>query len=278
MDYSKDTPAKDVKDTFKTKDALCRYVFLKTEKLTSALYIITDFLSDKEPLKWKLRELALSLVFEANSLTKDKKDFFGISGLGRVSFEINNIIILLDVAYVGGAVSQMNFEILKQEYQNLSNLINTRLEENSFKRFVSDESLGSYTALVDNSANHWSQRNEVSTAPSVSFGVHSSNEKNNNNLKAQNKVPLGSPMGQKDIKKDTINDLYGLNSKTEKKSIRKEQIINFLKDKSWTGIMDISKVLPDCGAKTVQRELLDMVSNNILKKQGERRWSKYMLS
>lgn len=240
------TSTKDQKDTLKTKDGLCRYVFLKLEKLTSALYMITDFLSDNEPLKWKLRELSLDLVFETKSLPKDRKDFFGVAGLGRVSLGLDNLITLLDVAYVGGTVSQMNLAILKQEYQMLFDLINIQLSESSLKKFISDEGVSTYPALVAS--------------------------------------PIGRPnptpiryIGQKDIKPDTVNDLYGLNSKTAKKSLRKEQIINFLKDKSWTGITEISKALPNCGSKTVQRELLEMVSLNILKKQGERRWSKYML-
>jgi hypothetical protein len=42
----KDNQIKDKKDTF---------VSLKAEKLASALYLVSDFLSDAEPLKWQLR-------------------------------------------------------------------------------------------------------------------------------------------------------------------------------------------------------------------------------
>ena len=39
-------------------------VFLnkKTEKLVTALYMVTSFLSDSEPLKWKLRENGVALL------------------------------------------------------------------------------------------------------------------------------------------------------------------------------------------------------------------------
>lgn len=271
----KDNNVQSLKDSFKTKENLCRYVFLKTEKLTSALYLVTDFLSDKEPLKWKLREISLNLVFDANSLSKDKKDFFGIAGLSRLSFEINNLILLLDVAYIGGAVSQMNFEILKQEYQNLLDLINTGLNENSLKRFISDESLNLVNSNNSLAVQNSSTANMTGRSASHSLGFASPLKKDFSlsSPKAENRLSIG----QKDTRKDSVNDLYGLNSKTAKKSLRKEQIINFLKDKNWTGINEISKALPDCGAKTVQRELLEMVSLNILKKQGERRWSRYML-
>jgi hypothetical protein len=202
-------------------------------------------------------------------LSKDKKDFFGTSGLGRVSFGVKNIISLLDVAYVGGAVSQMNFDILKQEYQNLADLITSQMTENSLIKYISDETIN----YLSEGGEDRKLESRLSEIPINSF--------------RNNPAPKGSVrktyllnkdfIGQKDTRKDTVNDLYGLNSNNEKKSLRKEQIINFLKDKTWTGIIEISKSLPDCGPKTVQRELLEMVSRNILKKQGERRWSKYML-
>ncbi len=277
MEHQKDITTKEQKDTLKTKDALCRYVFLKTQKLTSALYMVTDFLSDNEPLKWKLREFSLNIVSESNLLFRDKKDFFGVAGLNRISGEISDLINLLDVAYVGGAVSQMNFGILKQEYQTLLNLIEEQTNESSFKKFISDEVFSIYPTLSAGSVPTptWAQNKFSHPSNSNSFRLNQLSVKNT--VGKNSGQPSSHHIGQKDTKNGIENDLYGLNSKTEKKSLRKEQIINFLKDKSWTGIAEIAKSLPDCGAKTVQRELLEMVSLGILKKQGERRWSRYML-
>jgi len=50
-----------------------------------------------------------------------------------------------------------------------------------------------------------------------------------------------------------------------------------LKNQSNLTIKDFSKVITDCSEKTIQRELLDMVEKGIIKKEGERRWSKYSL-
>jgi len=43
-------------------------------------------------------------------------------------------------------------------------------------------------------------------------------------------------------------------------------------------IKDFTKNIKDCSEKTIQRELLAMVAKGVLKKEGERRWSKYFLS
>ena len=38
------------------------FVYKKTEKLITAVYMITNFIKDNEPLKWKIRESALALL------------------------------------------------------------------------------------------------------------------------------------------------------------------------------------------------------------------------
>ena len=42
-------------------------------------------------------------------------------------------------------------------------------------------------------------------------------------------------------------------------------------------IKEVSNIVPDVSEKTIQRELLNLVSEGVLKKTGEKRWSKYSL-
>ena len=57
---------------------------------------------------------------------------------------------------------------------------------------------------------------------------------------------------------------------------RERTILNFLKDKGeGISIKEIATALPNLGDKTLQRELQRMVSAGLLKKEGERRWSRY---
>ncbi len=58
---------------------------------------------------------------------------------------------------------------------------------------------------------------------------------------------------------------------------RSERIIAYTKDHPGSGIKAISKLFPGVSEKTVQRELLTLVSRGILQKEGERRWSRYSL-
>jgi DeoR/GlpR family transcriptional regulator of sugar metabolism len=58
---------------------------------------------------------------------------------------------------------------------------------------------------------------------------------------------------------------------------RQELIINTLKGQNNLTIKDFTKVIKDCSEKTIQRELLDLVEKGLIKKEGERRWSRYSI-
>ena len=63
-----------------------------------------------------------------------------------------------------------------------------------------------------------------------------------------------------------------------KKNSRQSIIINLLKRKKEIMIKDVSPLISGCSEKTIQRELLSMVAAGILKKVGEKRWSRYTLA
>jgi len=58
---------------------------------------------------------------------------------------------------------------------------------------------------------------------------------------------------------------------------RRERIKTVLDAKGDSTIKDISEIITDCSEKTIQRELNSLIEDNVVKRQGERRWSKYSL-
>lgn len=58
---------------------------------------------------------------------------------------------------------------------------------------------------------------------------------------------------------------------------RSERILDIIKDKGEATIKDISESVTDCSEKTIQRELINMIKDNVVLRDGERRWSKYKL-
>jgi len=66
-------------------------------------------------------------------------------------------------------------------------------------------------------------------------------------------------------------------SSTVKVNDRRERIKTILEAKGEASIKDIAEIVSDCSEKTLQRELNAMIKDNIVKREGERRWSRYSL-
>ena len=78
------------------------------------------------------------------------------------------------------------------------------------------------------------------------------------------------------ITKRTVNNLIK-DKEAFKRSNRQNIILSLLKKKKELTIKDISQIIKDCSEKTIQRELISFINAGVLKKTGQRRWSKYAL-
>ena len=56
---------------------------------------------------------------------------------------------------------------------------------------------------------------------------------------------------------------------------RRSRILDILKDRGEASIKDIGEVITDCSEKTIQRDLIRLIKDNLVMREGERRWSKY---
>lgn len=98
----------DIKDTTaekSIKDNPLQSVLLKLSKLATAAYMVTAFIDDKDPVKWKIREKCLSLMSDTEILNEQK-----------IIGHIDRMVYLLDIVLVNELASRMNFSLLKQEY------------------------------------------------------------------------------------------------------------------------------------------------------------------
>src|SRR3989338_522532 len=58
---------------------------------------------------------------------------------------------------------------------------------------------------------------------------------------------------------------------------RREKIVELLRLNGPSSVSDLARTVEGCSDKTIQRELVSMVSLGLLKKTGDRRWSRYSL-
>ncbi len=218
----------------------------KSQKLATALYLITGFFSDNEPLKWKLRDLSSRLI-SVSLLIKGNyfKHNSGVLEMRAIITEITSLLLVLKQA---GLISDMNYSIINQEFSSLLSIVSPSEEFESLGEMHIKRSFFSAPEIAQKEIGHISAPTQIS---------HTS---------------------IKTIKDKTTEDLKDFSVVAVKKNGRQSIIINLLKRKKEIMIKDVSPLIDGCSEKTIQRELLSMVHNGILNKIGEKRWSKYSLA
>ena len=212
-----------------SKDPSFVFVYKKTEKLATALYMVSNLFSDSEPMKWTLRtkiSSLLSFIIGFRDILESKEEQFFVD----VKTRILEIVSLLEIAFRSGLVSAMNFSILKGEFMKVV-------------QFMGD---------ARKSARHDADLKEnFFEIPHTPRSLAT--------------VGGGAPLGH-----DSVLNIH-------KRTNRQNIIINLLKKKDSLTIKDIARTITDCSEKTIQRELISLIEVGVVKKTGERRWSKYSL-
>lgn len=233
----------------------------RTNKLVTALFMVTDIMDREEPLRIKLRALGANIL----------SDMYANSS--HVARKITEILSFLNIAQTVGMISEMNSNVLRKEFSNLQrSFVDVRGES-----FLNEGE----TALMD-----FLREDRSLDAGQV--------ERQGGEFKGHERTTrVGVQKGGTLMKalSDKISDMSVSSPQNHDvlKQKRRGEIIEILKDasKSTTSfygltITDIKNkstgVLASAGEKTLQREIFSMVSDGILKKSGEKRWSRYFLT
>jgi len=249
------------------KDTGLSYIIKKTERIATAIYMISNFLDKEEPLKWELRKIATMILKNVMSFNNS-----ALSNKESVNLKVNSNFVelgaLFNLAYNSGFISQMNFQIVSNEITNLVQIISD---------YDKGQISGNQT-LFDKT--YFEVKKEIDTKKD-------NYQKTQLNNVVNEKAQLTSSI--KDIKdrivfkghKNDLNEFFEnqLHSRTQsvQHSDRIEKIMTILKTGGQHTVKDISDHFKDVSEKTIQRELQRMVDNGQIKKEGERRWTKYFL-
>ena len=237
------------------------FIFKKTERFVAALYILTELFPDTEPIKWELRSSGTSLgkdvlSFRERGTTLSKENISDVFGT------VIRTASLLEIAHIANLISAMNLTLFRKELDLLASFIEGRgkmgkgvggdapFHENFFR--VSKDMPGIKHPSVEPAAPVTSQQEDEVRK------------------------------GHRDIKDNVLYDTARVDKGHAmvrgKAEDRRCTILDVLKTRSVAVVKDFSMVIGGCSEKTVQRELLKMVQEGILRREGERRWSRYSLA
>jgi len=251
--------------------------YRKSNKLISALYMVTDIMDKDEPLRSKLRNLGANIISDIHSFNK------GQVFVNQINNRVSEVLSFLEIASSIGIISEMNSGILTKEFIELRKSIpeiDPKNEGNWLEEFMKEDPYLTSPLIKGRNKESVFSKGQISTR----IGV----QKGSTLLKAlSDRIPdlsrtnkMGNINNNSLIKNSNIDVL---------KNKRREEIILVIKDKmknstNFDGvtITEIKsnghEALTSCGEKTLQRELVSMVLSGVLKKTGEKRWSKYLLN
>lgn len=275
----------------------------KSERLVTALYLVTDLISDSEPIKHGLRKNAVALLSSMNALSQmDVKD--RIAELKVSLKSVTEIISLLHVSVTTGIVSHMNGELLMDGFRSLQLVLEKK------QPILTRDML-----TIENEAELQSETHFSSAITSTSYDVltplslarlHGSDEdlrKTNDQLKSMQLMSKLEGKGRNEsiqmsdineeknfpLKKDTTSVHSVLikhatptsaplpSSFQMRKQSRRDQILALFVKGVDVSIKDIASRIKGCSEKTIQRELNGLVYDNVIERIGEKRWSRYIL-
>lgn len=222
------------------------YIVKKVDKICNALYIITSFFLESEPLRVSIRKKTIDILSDISSL-RALGDLKNVRYVARTSIHITELMALLTLARSTDLISDMNYRILEQELTALANFGDKSGGPVFEKKYFDTELL---LSKVD------------TQKPTFDKGTNSPEKPQLRDRNPRIDGEKGSISEQKDSVKRKRSDL----------------IINLIKEYGHVTIRDISKHFPEYSQKTIQRELIELIGRGIIRKEGDKRWTTYFLS
>lgn len=230
----------------------------KIFELTLALYRVTDFFPQSEIMRKQLREKANEIF---GSITE--YDYCGGDPL-LILGKIQTMRGYLKISGVVRFVKPVNVNVLGREYDLLARFFEKEFELSNgsdSRETVSHEGKIKIDFPVEvNIDNKDSKDNFVPYTINVRDNMSDMSDK-------QSKEQL-SDKGQEEHRDDYPNNPI---------NERQKVILTHLKTRPRAKISDFYSLFTDLSSKTIQRDLQDLVSKNILAKEGEKRWTVYSL-
>lgn len=253
------------KNDFYHKHLAVSVISKKTEKIATAMYMVTDFVHESEPLRTQLRTLALALISGTRRISaRSSEPHYALAD--EVIRTIDDTTTMLELATTIGLVSEMNGTILRSELSKVKTEI--------------DQQYAGPSALF---STHPGYAN-IMLSPSM-FEVSvpektpSIFDKGQDIYKGHSTATVSPQQVPQTLKQvPSGRDVLARKGDIGIKIARRNDVLNVVRSKGRASIKDVVSILKDISEKTVQRELLSLVKEGVLTKEGEKRWSTYRVA
>jgi len=233
------------------------FIFQKIEKISTALYLITSYYSEQEPLKWNIREIATRLMEDVMLVTKKGIDD-QIKDLRDLNRSMMHVSSLLQLSEKIGLISSVNYSIISSEIRKATKQM--------------EEVIKGQKDMDDKAVEE-----EINAKKDIDKGQDVKDKEMIEISPFEHKSPLTSnkPSSSSVPNKDPQNT----QNKSAQNKTRIAKILQIIKESEsgHVSIKDVTSKISGYSDKTVQRDLLKLVKEGTLLKEGERRWSTYSI-
>jgi len=222
--------------------------------LTLALYRVTDFFPQGEALRRHLREKAgdiLGRVTEYGFSEEKEREALGVLA------KLESIKGYLGIAKSLRFVKPINIAILEREYESLTELF-AKEAENGPQETRSTKSIKKEDVVATTEASILQTKPEPKEPEAKvlpTWGEFTSPGE-------------GEKMGREVLGRQAVVTVI---------NDRQRKILEYIKGVNQAKISDFFSVFGDISSKTIQRDLQDLVAREMLKKEGEKRWTIYSI-
>jgi DNA-binding transcriptional ArsR family regulator len=233
------------------------YIYKKVEAVSGAIFLVTNHISETEVIKGNLRQQALQCL----GLTVNAVSGFNINiaDLQKISSQLAYLNSLLDIAFWSGLITQMNSSLIQREISSVSATLNDIVTK--YKNVLYLDSSFFEVPVIKDKGQEKPER--VSNTGTPHKEQNTKGQAIKDKLIVFDNVPKAMSVTRPSISPD--------------KSDRREAILKLLAQRSGLTVKDFLEVITGYSEKTIQRELLALVAEGVIKKEGERRWSTYSL-
>jgi len=242
------------------------FVNKKTEKIITALYLVSDCMDNSDPIREKLRLIGVRLMSDIYHLSVASP----VDRQTEIALPLSNIseiISLLKVSFMVGFISEMNALILQDELVKLATQLRESINQDKNYLLSLDSKMFAVEPIVSSKDN--SRNNQLNMGSNLAL---------NNSFYKGHKLDVSFMNNLSPLENDVSNSKKTQRSSPSERNNRREKILSLVKGKKNISIKDISLSFPDCSEKTISRELNVLISKGHIKKTGAKRWSRYQIA
>ena len=257
------------------------FLLKKTEAIIAAIYLLSGLLSDQEPAKWRLRGIGANIIETAVSFFANGIAAEASSNSSRAIIERDAALLCsyLEVLTRGRALSEKNVELVRREIELWAQIFGETLAGGAGKIHEDMETLlamppRGQSMLKTSPRSHERQSGSVRPAALQKTRGGSLIENDAQGMLLKNVAVTAPP---RHMQPSSLNGKRLVRSSREGEQ-RRGVILDLVRAKGWVRAKDVARLLPQYSGKTAQRELISLVGEGVLRREGARRWSRYALN